>query len=70
MFSGSDIKPQFILLTLIFLVIGIVYIYFLILTYVRLLKIKRNNKNYVGKLFYVFKFLLCLFRIFASLTIC
>ena len=29
-----------------------------------------NNKNYVGKLFYIFKFLLCLFRIGASVIIC
>jgi len=70
MISSDEISAQFVLLILIFLVIGLMYFFFLIATYFRVWGVMSNNKNYVGKLFYIFKFLLCACRVGASVTIC
>ena len=45
MFSGKENSPEFVLLILIFLVIGLMYLFFLVLTYFRLLRITKNNKT-------------------------
>ena len=68
MIRTDEISPQFILLILIFLVVGLMYLFFMITTYFRVRRIMVNNRNYVGKLFYICKFVLCLFRVAASVT--
>ena len=59
------------LITLIvfFLLIAIIYMFLAIFILTKLRNILKNNKNYVGKLFYLFKILLCLTRFLTSFLI-
>ena len=58
-----------ITLMVLFILLAITYLILTLFILTRVKDILKDNKNYVGKLFYIFKTLLCLSRLITSLII-
>jgi hypothetical protein len=65
----SLLNIEVVLLIMVFGFIGIFYIALSFKCIDRLIRLLYDNKNYVGKLFYIFNFILCVFRVASSILL-